>query len=132
MRLTCLAPALAAGIAAITLAACTPADAALDGDLVVNGLEPAFWAVTVSREENKSAISIMGEPDFQGTAPVKASSGEGEFTLTSATPQGPFIMRVRQEACLDGIDNNAKYDWSVSVDWNGETLTGCARPSGRK
>jgi uncharacterized membrane protein len=132
MRLSHLAFAAAAGL---SLAACTPADAALDGDLVVNGLDPAAWTVVVTRAENKTAISIVGEAEFQGPAPVKASAktpeGKDEFTLTSTTPKGDFVIRLRQEPCLDGIDNNVKYEWAASVDWNDETLVGCARPVDR-
>lgn len=136
MRLSHIAPAIAAATAALALAACTPADAALEGDLVVNGLDPATWTVVVTRAENKTAISIVGEPSFEGPAPVKASvktpEGKDEFTLTSTTPKGDFVIRLRQEACLDGIDNNVKYDWAASVDWQGELFTGCARAPVKK
>lgn len=130
MRLSHIAPVFAVA-AALGLAACTPADAALEGDLVVNGLDPAAWTVVVTRAENKTAISIVGEPEFEGPAPVKATvktaEGKDEFTLTSATPNGDFVIQLRQEACLDGIDNNVKYEWAASVEWKDELFVGCAR-----
>jgi uncharacterized membrane protein len=134
MRLSYFAFATAA--AGLALAACTPADVALEGDLVVNGLDPAAWTVVVTRAENKTAISIVGEAEFEGPAPVKAvvkgAEGKDEFTLTSTTPKGEFVIRLRQEPCLDGIDNNVKYDWAASVDWNQEMFTGCARAAAKK
>ncbi len=131
MRLSHIAACLAAASAAIALAGCTPADAVLDGDLVLNGMDPAPWMVSVTRATDKTAISIAGEADFEGAAPVKAETrtpeGKSEFTLTSKTPNGDFVMRLQQAACLDGLDNNVKYEWAVSVDWHDETLLGCAR-----
>lgn len=133
MRLSHIAVPFAAATAALVLAACSPADAVLDGDLVANGMDPAPWSVAVTRADNKASISIAGEAEFEGTAPVKAAvttpEGASEFTLTSTTPKGDFVMRLRKEACLDGLDNNVKYEWAVSVDWNDELLTGCARPT---
>lgn len=128
MRLAYLSPVIAA-LAAMQLAACTPADAVLDGNLQLKGMEPAVWLVRIDREANTSTVSIFGEADFKGTAPVKAPTEEGGFTLTSKTPEGDFVMRLTQEDCLDGLDNNVKYEWSVNVDWKGETLIGCARPA---
>jgi len=128
MRLPSLAVTfLAAGFAAMSLAACTPADAALDGDLEIAGMEPAFWGVIVDRAADTSAINIDFKPEFNGTAPIKSKAEDGSVVLTSKTPEGDFVMKLKQEECLAGLDNEAKFDWAVSVDWKGETWTGCAK-----
>jgi uncharacterized membrane protein len=119
--------ALTALVAAVAIAACTPADAALDGDLEIAGMEPAFWGVIVDRAAGTSAINIDFKPEFNGTAPVKSKAEDGSILLTSQTPEGDFVMKLKQESCLAGLDNKAKYDWAVSVDWKGETWTGCAK-----
>jgi len=110
------------------LAACTPADAALDGDIEIAGMEPAFWGVKVQRAQDRSVISINFEPDFTGSAPVKGKGEDGTVTLTSTTPKGDFVMHVKQGTCLSGLDNEMTLDWSVTVDWAGETWKGCAKP----
>lgn len=119
--------ALTALVAAVAIAACTPADAALDGDLEIAGMEPAFWGVIVDHTAGTSAINIDFKPEFNGTAPVKSKAEDGSILLTSQTPEGDFVMKLKQEECLAGLDNKAKYDWAVSVDWKGETWTGCAK-----
>lgn len=110
------------------LSACTPADAALDGDLEIAGMDPAFWGVKVERGQDRAVISINFEPDFTGSEPVKGKLEDGTITLTSATPKGDFVMRLTQGTCLSGLDNAMTLDWSVSVDWEGETWKGCAKP----
>ena len=40
------------------LAACSPVDAELDGDLEVNGMDPAFWGVKVVRAQNTTTWRI--------------------------------------------------------------------------
>lgn len=114
-------------VLALGAAACAPADAVLDGDIEAAGMEPAFWGVKVSREKNTSEISVLGEADFSGPAPVKAKTPEGLVTLTTATPRGDFVMVLKNETCLNGLDNKVQFDWSVTVDWQGETLSGCAK-----
>ena len=119
--------ALTALAAAFAMAACTPADAALDGDLEIAGMEPAFWGVIVDRTVGTSAINIDFKPEFNGTVPVKSKAEDGSILLTSQTPEGDFVMKLTQKDCLAGLDNKAKFDWAVSVDWKGETWTGCAK-----
>lgn len=125
MRLAAAAIAL---ISAGLVSACTPADAVLDGDLEIAGMTPAFWGVKVERARDRAVISINFEPDFNGSEPVKAKLEDGTVTLTSTTPRGDFVMKLKQGTCLAGLDNDMPLDWSVSVDWEGETWMGCARP----
>lgn len=108
------------------LAACSPGDAELDGDLEVNGMEPAFWGVKVIRAENKTTIAVLGERDITGELPVK-SKADKATVLTSKTPEGDFVMTLTQGDCQDGLGER-EYHWSVSAAWKGETLTGCAAP----
>ncbi len=122
LKPVCLAAAFAA-----LLAACTPADAELDGDLEINGMEPAFWGVKVTRAQNRTAIAVLGAKDIAGELPVK-SKGEKDVTvLTSKTPEGEFVMALRQGKCEDGLGER-EYHWSVLATWKGETLKGCAAP----
>lgn len=120
MLRTILASIALAGLAA----ACSPADAELDGDLEVNGMDPAFWGVKVVRAENKATIAVLGERDVVGEAPVKTKA-EKSTILTSKTPEGDFVMTLTQGACEDGLGER-EYHWSVSASWKGETLKGCA------
>lgn len=108
------------------LAACSPSDAELDGDLEVNGMEPAFWGVKVVRAENKTTIAVLGERDIVGELPVKTKADKATV-LTSKTPEGDFVMTVTQGDCQDGLGER-EYHWSVSAAWKGETLQGCAAP----
>ena len=110
------------------LAACTPADAELDGDLEVNGMDPAFWGVKVARAQNSTTIAVLGERDIAGELPVKSKGPGNAVLMTSRTPEGDFVMTLHQEACKDGLGERA-YNWSVTVDWKGEMLTGCAAPA---
>lgn len=128
MRLAIAAIALFSAAVMGSLAACTPADAPLDGDLEIAGMDPAFWGVKIERGQDRAVISINFEPDFTGSEPVKARLEDGTITLTSATPKGEFVMKLTQGTCLSGLDNAMTLDWSVSVDWEGETWTGCAKP----
>lgn len=107
------------------LAACSPADAELDGDLEVNGMDPAFWGVKVARAQNSTTIAVLGERDIAGELPVKSKGADKDFLLTSKTPEGDFVMTLRQEPCKDGLGER-EYHWSATVDWKGETLKGCA------
>lgn len=125
MRLAAAAIAL---FSAALVTACTPADAVLDGDLEIAGMDPAFWGVKVERAQDRAVISINFEPDFTGSAPVKGKLEDGTVTLTSTTPKGDFVMKLKQAKCLAGLDNDMPYEWSASVDWEGETWTGCAKP----
>ena len=109
------------------LAACSPADAELDGDLEVNGMEPAFWGVKVARAEKTTTIAVLGERDIAGELPVKSKGTDKDILLTSKTPEGDFVMTLRQEACQDGLGER-EYNWSATVAWKGETLKGCAAP----
>ena len=114
-------------LAAIALAACSSPDADLDGDLEVGGTDPAYWTVQVDRDAGKSTISILGEAQFEGDAPVKARGEEGVFLLTSKTPQGDFVMTFTQKECFDGLAETAR-PWTVTASWKGELLNGCAFP----
>jgi uncharacterized membrane protein len=120
---------LACGFAvlALALAACTPADAELDGDLEVNGMEPAFWGVKVTRADNTTSIAVLGERDIAGGLPVKSSGENNSTVLTSTTPEGDFVMTLKKEDCKDGLGER-EYHWSVLASWKGETLKGCAAP----
>jgi uncharacterized membrane protein len=120
-----LVPALAAAIMA--LAACSNAEADLDGDLDVGGTEPAYWTVQVEREAGKSLISILGEASFEGEAPVRSRGEGGAILLTSKTQQGDFVMTFTQKECFDGLAEPAR-PWTVTVMWKGEILNGCAMP----
>ncbi len=113
--------------AVMALAACSNAEADLDGDLEISGSEPAYWAVQVEREANKSLISILGEASFEGEAPVKSRGEGGAFLLTSKTTQGDFLMTLTQKECFDGLAETARA-WSVTATWKGEILNGCATP----
>jgi len=115
-----------ASIALAVLAACSPGEAELDGDLEVNGMEPAFWGVKVIRAENKTTIAVLGERDIVGELPVK-SKADKATVLTSKTPEGDFVMTVTPGECQDGLGER-EYHWSVSATWKGETLQGCAAP----
>ncbi|HOY78938.1 MAG TPA: hypothetical protein PLN33_14075 [Hyphomonadaceae bacterium] len=122
-----LKPILASIALVGLLAACSPGDAELDGDMEVNGMEPAFWGVKVVRAENKATINVLGERDIVGEAPVK-STGEKATILTSKTPEGDFVMTLTRADCKDGLGDR-EYHWSVSASWKGETLKGCAAPA---
>lgn len=122
-----LKPILASIALVGLLAACSPGDAELDGDLEINGMEPAFWGVKVVRAENKTTIAVLGERDIAGELPVK-SKGDKATILTSKTPDGDFVMTLTQGACKDGLGER-EYHWSVSAAWKGETLKGCAAPA---
>lgn len=117
----------ALALLATILAACSNAEADLDGDLEVGGTEPAYWTVQVDREANKATISILGEASFEGEAPVKSRGEEGVLLLTSKTPAGDFVMSFTRKDCFDGLAESAR-PWSVSVTWKGEILNGCAFP----
>jgi len=117
----------ALALSVLILAACSNADADLDGDLEVGGTEPAYWTVQVDREANKATISILGEASFEGEAPVKSRGEGGAHLLTSKTPEGDFVMSFTQKECFDGLAENAR-PWSVTVTWKGEILSGCAFP----
>jgi uncharacterized membrane protein len=122
-----LKPACAAAVLAALLAACTPADAELDGDLEINGMEPAFWGVKVTRAQNKTTIAVLGSRDIAGEPPVKSKGEKDTTVLTSKTPEGDFVMTLRQGECEDGLGQR-EYHWSVVATWKGETLKGCAAP----
>lgn len=118
-------PALA--VAIMALAACSNAEADLDGDLDVGGTEPAYWTVQVQREAGKSLISILGEASFEGEAPVRSQGEDGAILLTSKTQQGDFVMTFTQKECFDGLAEPAR-PWTVTATWKGEILNGCAMP----
>lgn len=118
-------PALA--VAIMALAACSNAEADLDGNLDVGGTEPAYWTVQVERETGKSLISILGEASFEGEAPVKSRGEDGAILLTSKTQQGDFVMTFTQKECFDGLAEPAR-PWTVMAMWKGEILNGCATP----
>lgn len=122
-----LKPVSVLALAAIALAACANPEADLDGDLEVGGTDPAYWAVQVERETGKSIISILGEAQFEGEAPVKSRGEQGAFLLTSKTPQGDFVMTFTQKECFDGLAETAR-PWTVTASWKGELLNGCAFP----
>ncbi len=117
----------ALALVGLALSACS-AEGELDGNLDIGGTEPAYWTVEVNREEGKALISILGEASFEGALPTR-SKGEGDTVLlTSTTPQGDFVMSLTHKECFDGLAEVGR-PWSVTVTWNGEILTGCARPS---
>jgi uncharacterized membrane protein len=89
--------------------------------------DPAYWTVQVEREANKSIISIIGDAQFEGEAPVKSSGENGATRLTSKTEQGDFVMNFTQKECFDGLAETAR-PWTVTVTWKGEIYNGCAFP----
>lgn len=111
--------------AAVGLAACTPADAELDGDIEVGAADP-YWTVEVLRDEGKTLISVVGDPSVEGELPVKTQGEKDVILLTSKTPQGDFVMNFTHKECFDGLAETAR-PWTVTVDWKGELLQGCAR-----
>lgn len=121
-KIACLSIALAG-----LVAACSPGDAELDGDLEIQGMDPAFWGVKVIHAEKKATINVLGERDVVGELPVKTKS-EKTTILTSKTPEGDFVMTLTQGPCEDGLGER-QYNWSVSATWKGETLKGCAAPA---
>ena len=121
LKIVCASIALAC-----LLAACSPGASELDGDLEVNGMDPAFWGVKILRAENKATINVLGERDVVGELPVKTSADKATI-LTSKTPEGDFVMTLTQGDCEDGLGER-EYHWSVSAIWKGETLKGCAAP----
>lgn len=120
LKLACASAALIA-----LLAACSPADAELDGDLEINGMEPAFWGVKIVRAQKITTIAVLGERDIAGELPVKSKGEKDATILTSKTPEGDFVMTLRQGPCEDGLGERA-YNWSVVANWKGEKLSGCA------
>lgn len=118
-------PFAVAAILVLGLAACSSPEAELDGNIDVGGTEPAYWTVKVQRDTGKAVISVLGEPDFEGSLPVKSSGAEGAVVLTSTTPKGDFVMNFTHKECFDGLAESAR-PWTVTVNWNGETLNGCA------
>lgn len=121
------------GLAALTvlLAACGASDAELDGDLEVNGMDPVFWGVQVKQAEKLTTITVTGERDITGELPVKSKGEKDAILLTTKTTEGDFVMTVRREDCKDGLGER-EYHWSVSADWQGETLKGCIAPAALK
>lgn len=120
-------PASALAFAALALAACSNPETDLDGNLEIGGAEPVYWTVQVERETGKSIISIIGDPQFEGEAPVRARGEDGAYLLTSKTPKGDFVMNFTQKECFDGLADTPR-PWTVNVTWNGEILSGCAFP----
>ena len=116
---------IAVAAAAFTLTACSSPEAELDGDIDVGGMDPANWTVEVRRATGKSVISILGEPSFEGSLPVKSDGADGAVLMTSTTPKGDFVMNFTRAECFDGLSETAR-PWTVTVNWNGETLNGCA------
>lgn len=114
-------------VLALALAACTPADAELDGDIEINGMEPAFWGAKVSRTDKTTVIAVTGDRDISGALPVKTKGEKDATVLTSTTPDGDFVMTLKKEDCKDGLGER-EYHWSVLASWKGETLKGCAAP----
>lgn len=113
-------------LSVFALAACS-AEGDLAGDLEIGGTDPAYWTVQIKHETGKSAISILGEPAFEGDLPVKTAGEGGAVILTSKTPQGEFAMTFTHKECFDGLAEDAR-PWTVTVRWNGEILNGCAKP----
>jgi len=120
-----LKPLSLIALAALGLAGCTAADTELDGDLEGGAADP-YWTFEVVRAENRTTISIVGEPAVQGELPVKTKGEADEVILTSMTPQGDFVMHFTHKECYDGLAETPR-PWTVTVDWKGETLQGCAR-----
>jgi uncharacterized membrane protein len=121
-----LKPALGIAALALALSACGPGDSELDGDLMVNGMDPVTWGMKVDRQAKTATIMVIGDRDITGAPPVKSKGTEdGVTVLTSTTPDGDFVMNLRQEACKDGLSDR-EYHWSVVADWKGEALKGCA------
>ena len=120
---------LACGFAALALAlaGCTPADAELDGNIEINGMEPAFWGAKVTRADNTTSIAVTGERDIAGDLPVKSGGEKDATILTSKTPEGDFVIKLHKEDCKDGLGER-EYHWSALASWKGETLKGCAAP----
>jgi uncharacterized membrane protein len=117
----------ALAFAVLALAACSNAEADLDGDLEIGGADPSYWTVQVERETGKSIISIIGDPQFEGEAPVKSRGEGGVYLLTSKTEQGDFVMNFTNKECFDGLADTPR-PWTVTVTWKGEILNGCAFP----
>jgi uncharacterized membrane protein len=121
-----LKPVSVLALSVLALAACS-AEGDLAGDLEIGGTEPAYWTVQVQQEAGKSAISIVGEPSLEGELPVKTPGEGGAFLLTSKTPSGDFVMTFTHKECFDGLADVAR-PWTVTAEWKGEILSGCARP----
>jgi uncharacterized membrane protein len=121
---------LASGLAALAvlLSACGASDSELDGDLEVNGMDPVFWGVQVKRADNMTTITVTGSRDVTGDLPVKSKGEKDAVLLTAKTSAGDFVMTVSRGDCRDGLGER-EYHWSVLVDWQGETLKGCAAPA---
>ncbi len=117
----------AAGLAAfaLLLAACTPSDAELDGDLSIAGMDPVFWGAKVSLEAKTMVITITGNRDLTGELPVKSKGEKDATLLTSKTLEGDFVVNLHREKCSDGLTEN-EYAWAATVAWKGQTLKGCA------
>ncbi len=126
-------PRFTSGLAAIALllSACGANDAELDGDLEVNGMDPVFWGVQVKRADNMTTITVTGSRDVTGELPVKSKGEKDAVLLTTKTPEGDFVMTVLRGDCKDGLGER-EYHWSVSADWQGETLKGCIAPAAPK
>lgn len=112
-------------IAAVALAACSGPEVELDRDLEVGGTDPAYWTVEVRKATGKAVISILGEASFEGSLPVRSQGEDGAFLLTSSTPKGEFVMNFKAAECFDGLAESPR-PWTVTVNWNGEMLNGCA------
>jgi uncharacterized membrane protein len=114
-----------AAVASFALVGCSSPDTELNGDIDVGGMDPANWTVEVRKATGKSIISILGEPSFEGGLPVKSNGANGAILMTSTTPKGEFVMNFTRAECFDGLAEEAR-PWTVTVNWNGETLNGCA------
>lgn len=112
---------------ALTLAACGPSTSELDGNLEINGMDPAYWGVKVDRAAKTTTIGIIGARDLKGDLPVRSSGEKGAVILTSKTPDGDLVVTLQPEACKDGLGER-EYHWSAVASWQGETLKGCAAP----
>jgi uncharacterized membrane protein len=84
--------------------------------------------VKVDHAAKTTTIAVTGSRDLKGELPVKSSGEKGVTVLTSKTPDGDFVIAIHQDACKDGLGER-EYHWSATVNWQGETLKGCAAPA---
>lgn len=90
--------------------------------LRANGVEP-FWHLDAGRD----AVLMRqpgGEPAqrFPGTAPHKRG---GEYVYEGAAEHSVLRFAVREAACRDAM-TGGYYTLSVTAEWDGRRLSGCA------
>lgn len=115
---------LVASLAA--LAACEPAKeplaAELQGRLTLLGTEP-FWGVEIENSGEATLTRIDHDAVHAGRVKREATADGARFT---ATADGETLsMTLKKETCSDGMSDRV-YPYAAEVEWQGETLRGCA------